>query len=223
MNNNDFIKFATSNCRVNSNGIDRYISSINTPPPNIIEERKQNAISTDIFSRLMVDRIIFLGTAIDDDVANIIQAQLLYLSSVGEGDISLYLNTPGGYVTSGLAIYDTMQMIECDVRTVCTGMAASMGAVLLCGGAEGKRSALPHSSIMIHQPLGGARGTASDILIEAAEIEKCRRELLTIISNHTGQPYRKVFKDADRDYWMTANEALKYGMIDSILMKKERC
>ncbi len=221
--NTDFIKFATSNCGVNSNGVGRWISSINNTPPTIIEERKQNIASTDIFSRLMVDRIIFLGSAIDDDVANIIQAQLLYLSSAGEGDISMYLNTPGGYVTAGLAIYDTMQMIECDVRTVCTGMAASMGAVLLCGGAAGKRSALPHSSIMIHQPLGGAQGTASDILIEAAEMEKCRKELLTIISNHTGQPYKKVFKDADRDYWMTADEALKYGMIDSILMKKERC
>lgn len=217
--NKDFTKFAASN-KVNTNGLQRYVNRLQITPPTIIEERKLNTASTDIFSRLMMDRIIFLGTTIDDDVANIIQAQLLYLSSLDPSeDISIYLNTPGGYVSSGLAIYDTIQMVTPDVKTVCTGMSASMGAVLLCSGTKGKRSILPHAKVMIHQPMGGAFGQASDILIEAQEIEKTRRELLTIISNHTGQPYKKVFKDADRDYWMTADEALKYGMVDSVLNK----
>ena len=165
-----------------------------------------------------MDRIIFLGVPIDDDVANIVQAQLLFLQSQDPAaDITLYLNTPGGQVTSGLAIYDTMQIVEPDVATICTGMAASMGSVLLCAGAKGKRSALPHSRVLIHQPLGGAQGQASDIMIAAREIEKTREELYKIISSHSGQPYDKVFKDADRDYWMTAAEAKEYGMIDEIL------
>ena len=175
----------------------------------------------DVFSRLMMDRIIFLGVQIDDDVANIIIAQLLFLASVDpKADISLYLNTPGGQVSSGLAIYDTMQLIQPDVATICTGMAASMGSVLLCAGAKGKRSALPHSRVLIHQPLGGTQGQASDILIAAKEIEKLRTELFTIISEHSGQPYDKVAADGERDFWMTAQEALEYGMVDQILTKK---
>jgi ATP-dependent Clp protease protease subunit len=176
----------------------------------------------DVFSRLMMDRIIFLGVPIDDDVANIIQAQLLFLASTDPGaDISLYLNTPGGQVTSGLGIYDTMQLVSPDVATICTGMAASMGSVLLCAGAKGKRSCLPHSKVLIHQPLGGAQGQASDILIAAREIEKTRKELYDIISAHSGQPYDKVFADADRDYWMSAEEAKAYGMVDEILTRKK--
>jgi ATP-dependent Clp protease protease subunit len=177
----------------------------------------------DVFSRLMMDRIIFLGVPIDDDVANIIQAQLLYLASVDDqADISLYLNTPGGMVHSGLGIYDTMQLISPDVATICTGMAASMGSVLLAAGAPGKRSALPHSRVMIHQPLGGARGQASDILIAAEEIRKTRDELCSIIAEHSGQPFEKVLADADRDFWMTSQQAKEYGMIDSILTGKKR-
>lgn len=220
----DFGKFALSDHRVSSLALDRYadatMASIN---PTIIEERQLNAVAMDVFSRLMMDRIIFLGQAIDDTVANIVQAQLLYLASVdAKADISLYLNTPGGVVSAGLGIYDTMQLIAPQVSTICTGMAASMGAVLLCAGEKGKRSALPHSRVMIHQPLGGARGQASDILIEAQEIEKTRDELYNIIASHSGQPFDKVFKDADRDYWMTSAEALEYGMIDSILTKNRQ-
>lgn len=190
--------------------------------PTIIEERRLNATAIDVFSRLMMDRIIFLGVPIEADTANIVQAQLLYLSSIDpKADIHLYLNTPGGEVVSGLGIYDTMNLIQPDVETICTGMAASMGSILLCAGTKGKRSALPHSRVMIHQPLGGASGQASDILIEAKEIEKCRTELYTIISEHSGQPFDKVFKDADRNFWMTAKEALEYGMVDKILTKKE--
>lgn len=190
--------------------------------PTIIEERKMNVASWDVFSRLMKDRIIWLGVPIDDDVANIVQAQLLYLASDDDkSDISIYINTPGGQVSSGLGIYDTMQLIAPDVATICTGMAASMGSVLLCAGAPGKRSALPHSKVMIHQPLGGVRGQASDIIIEAKEMEKCRKELYEIISAHSGQPYDKVFTDADRNFWMTASEAKEYGMVDSILTKKK--
>lgn len=215
--NEDFKKFARSQ-GVSSLTLDRYTSLTN---PSIIEERKLNVAATDIFSRLMMDRIIFLGSAIDDEVSNIVQAQLLYLASADpDKDITIYLNTPGGSVTAGLAIYDTMQMVGPDVSTVCTGWAASMGAVLLCAGTSGKRFALPHSRTMIHQPMGGAYGQTSDILIEAQEIEKCRKELYTIIADHTGQSYKKVFKDADRDYWMSADEALKYGMVDSILSRK---
>ena len=186
--------------------------------PSIIEERKLNVASMDVFSRLMMDRIIFLGVPIDDDVANIIQAQLLYLASVDpKADISMYINTPGGSVTAGLGIYDTMQLIEPDVATICTGQAASMGALLLCAGAKGKRSALKHSRVMIHQPLGGVQGQASDILIEAREIEKMRTELFQIISDHSGQPFDKVQADADRNFWMDSGEALSYGMIDKVL------
>ena len=199
-----------------STATDSYIN------PTIIEERKLNVASMDVFSRLMMDRIIFLGVPIDDDVANIIQAQLLFLASTDPGaDISLYLNTPGGQVTSGLGIYDTMQLVSPDVATICTGMAASMGSVLLCAGAKGKRSCLPHSKVLIHQPLGGAQGQASDILIAAREIEKTRKELYDIISAHSGQPYDKVFADADRDYWMSAEEAKAYGMVDEILTRKK--
>lgn len=215
----DFEKFAALDRRISGSTLDRYSSYIN---PSIIEERKLNVASMDVFSRLMMDRIIFLGVPIDDDVANIIQAQLLYLSSTdSKADISLYINTPGGSVSAGLGIYDTMQLIEPDVATICTGMAASMGAVLLCAGEKGKRSALPHSRVMIHQPLGGVNGQASDILIEAKEIEKLRRELFEIISRHSGQPYEKVFADSDRNYWMDAPEALEYGMIDKILRSRK--
>ena len=191
--------------------------------PTILEQRKLHVAQMDIFSRLQADRIIFLGVPIDDDVANIIQAQLLYLSSNDDkSDISLYLNTPGGQVSSGLGIYDTMQIINPDVSTICTGMAASMGAVLLCAGEKGKRSILPHSRVLIHQPLGGTEGQASDIIIAAKEIQKTKEELLHILSEHTGQLYEKILADADRDYWMSANEALEYGMVDNIMEKKKK-
>jgi len=190
--------------------------------PTILEERKLNVAQLDIFSRLQADRIIFLGVPIDDDVANIIQAQLLYLASNdSKADIQLYLNTPGGQVHSGLGIYDTMQLINPDVATICTGMAASMGAVLLCAGEKNKRTILPHSRTMIHQPLGGAEGQASDILIAAEEMKKTKEELLTIISNHTGQPYEKVLEDSDRDFWMNAQESVDYGIVDAIMTKRE--
>lgn len=189
--------------------------------PTIIEERKLNVASMDVFSRLMMDRIIFLGVPIDDDVANIVTAQLLFLESTDNaGDITIYMNTPGGSVSAGLGIYDTMQLVEPDVCTVCTGMAASMGAILLCAGTKGKRSALPHSRVMIHQPLGGAQGQASDIEIAAREIVKMKHELYSIISEHSGQPLEKIVADGDRDYWMSSSEALEYGMIDEILSKK---
>ena len=219
----EFNRFAVSE-GISSMTLHRYESAVDSYiNPTIIEERKMNVASMDVFSRLMMDRIIFLGVPIDDDVANIIQAQLLFLASTdSNADISLYLNTPGGQVTSGLAIYDTMQIVSPDVATICTGMAASMGAVLLCAGAAGKRSALPHSRVLIHQPLGGAQGQASDILIAAKEIEKTREELFRIISSHTGQPYEKVAADGDRDYWMTSEEALAYGMIDEILSGKKK-
>ena len=219
----EFEKYAKGHLGISSTSLDKYskvyAGYIN---PTIIEERKLNVASMDVFSRLMMDRIIFLGVPIDDDVANIITAQLLFLASNDStSDISLYLNTPGGQVSSGLGIYDTMQIIEPDVATICTGMAASMGSVLLCAGAPGKRSALKHSRVMIHQPLGGARGQASDILIAAQEIEKTRKELYTIISEHTGQPLEKIYADGDRDFWMTSQEALEYGMIDEILTRKK--
>jgi len=220
----EFRKYAVKGRGLSSMTLDRFEKATDAYiNPTIIEERKLNVASMDVFSRLMMDRIIFLGVPIDDDVANIIQAQLLFLASTDPGaDISLYINTPGGQVTSGLAIYDTMQLVEPDVATICTGMAASMGSVLLCAGANGKRSCLPHSKVLIHQPLGGAQGQASDIMIAAKEIEKTRKELYDIISEHSGQPYEKVFADADRDYWMTAQEALEYGMVDEILSKKSR-
>ena len=186
--------------------------------PYIIEERKLNVASMDVFSRLMMDRIIFVGTQIDDDVANVIQAQLLYLQSLDDkADISLYLNTPGGLVSAGLGIYDTMQIIKPNVNTICTGLAASMGSILLAAGKE--RSILPHAKVMIHQPLGGAMGQASDIIIEAEEIRKCRDELCNILSEHTKQPFDKVFQDMDRNHWFTAQEAIDYGLVDKILGK----
>ena len=221
--NNEFNKYARLEQGISSMTLHRYESAVNGYiNPSIIEERKLNVASMDVFSRLMMDRIIFLGVPIDDDVANIIQAQLLFLASNDDkSDISLYLNTPGGQVHSGLGIYDTMQIIQPDVATICTGMAASMGSVLLCAGAPGKRSALKHSRVMIHQPLGGARGQASDILIAAQEIEKTKKELYTIISEHSGQPIEKIYADGDRDFWMTSQEAKEYGMIDEILTKKK--
>ena len=189
--------------------------------PYILEERQLNVTQMDVYSRLMMDRIIFLGTQVDDYTANTLQAQLLYLDSVDSGkDISLYINSPGGSVTAGLGIYDTMQFISSDVATICTGMAASMAAVLLVAGTEGKRSALPHSRVMIHQPLGGVQGQASDIEIEAKEILKFKKELYTIISEHSHTPYDKVYQDSDRNYWMTAEEAKAYGMIDNVLKRK---
>ena len=220
---NDFTRFASLDRGISANTLGRYATAVNSYiNPSVIEERRMNIASMDVFSRLMMDRIIFLGVPVDDDVANIIQAQLLFLASTDpKADISVYLNTPGGSVSAGLGIYDTMQLIEPQVATICTGMAASMGAVLLCAGAKGKRTALPHSRVMIHQPLGGVSGQASDILIEAKEIEKCRDELYSIISEHTGQPFEKVAVDSDRNYWMRADEALEYGMIDRILTSKK--
>ena len=223
MNNNEFDKFARMHQGISSTTLNRYQSAVDAYiNPSIIEERKLNVAQMDVFSRLMMDRIIFLGVQIDDDVANIIIAQLLFLASVDpKADISLYLNTPGGQVSSGLAIYDTMQLIQPDVATICTGMAASMGSILLVAGQKGKRSALPHSRVMVHQPLGGVQGQASDILIEAKEIEKLRTELFSIIAEHSGQPYAKVAADGERNFWMTAKEALEYGMVDQILTKKQ--
>jgi len=222
MNNfDDFRKFAKSKMNISSQNLHRYSSiSSNYISPTIIEERQLNIASMDVFSRLMMDRIIFLGLPIDDYVANIIQAQLLYLDSTDPGkDIQLYFNTPGGSVYAGLGIYDTMQYISADISTICTGMAASMGAILLIAGTKGKRSALKHSRVMIHQPMGGAEGNASDIEITAREIVKLKKELYEIIALHTGNPIEKVEKDADRDYWMTSLEAKEYGMIDEILQK----
>ena len=221
---NEFTKFAVKGRGISSMTLSRYSSVydgyIN---PTITEERQLNVAQMDVFSRLMMDRIVFLGVPIDDDVANIIQAQLLFLASKDpNADITLYLNTPGGQVHSGLAIYDTMQLVQPDVATVCTGMAASMGAVLLCAGQKGKRSALPHSRVLIHQPLGGAQGQATEILIAAKEIEKTRTELFKIISEHSGQSLKKVAADGERDYWMTAEEAKAYGMVDEILRKRAR-
>ena len=218
----DFRKFATSKLRMSGMTLDDVVAAQNQyPNPYILEERQLNVTQMDVFSRLMMDRIIFLGTEINDYTANTIQAQLLYLDSTDPGkDISIYLNSPGGSVTAGLGIYDTMQFISSDVATICTGMAASMGAVLLVAGQEGKRSALPHSRVMIHQPLGGVQGQASDIEIEAREIQKFKKELYTIISNHSHTPYDKVWADSDRNYWMTAEEAREYGMIDQVLKKK---
>ncbi len=211
----EFKKFAISDRGINSLYYDQIISSMT---PYIIEERQLNVAQMDVFSRLMMDRIIFLGTEITSQVANIIQAQLLFLTSVDSGkDISLYINSPGGGVYAGLGIYDTMQFIRPDVATICTGMAASMAAVLMAAGTKGKRSALPHSRIMIHQPLGGAQGQASDIEITAREILKLKDELYQIISKHSGQPLDKVAADSDRDYWMKAEEAKEYGMIDEVL------
>ena len=220
----DFKNYATKHLGINSIVLDKYTSiSNNYISPTIIEERQLNIASMDVFSRLMMDRIIFLGLPVDDYVANIIQAQLLYLESADANrDISIYFNTPGGSVHAGLGIYDTMQYINCDVATICTGMAASMGAVLLTAGTKGKRTALKHSRVMIHQPMGGAQGQASDIEITAREIQKLKKELYTIISDHSGKPYSEVEKDSDRDYWMTAEEAKAYGMIDEVLVRNKK-
>lgn len=210
---NDFERFAVSH-NVSSQTLYSYASYIN---PSIIEERKMNVAIMDVFSRLLMDRIIFLGVPIDNDVANIIQAQLLFLQSVDDSaDISIYINSPGGVVSAGLGIYDTMNLVKPKVNTICTGMAASMASVLLCAGHE--RSILPHAKVMIHQPLGGAQGQASDILIAAKEIEKCRKELCSIISRHTKQSYDKVFGDMDRDFWLDAQEAVEYGLVDRVMI-----
>ena len=215
----EFEKYATKHQGISSTHYNHLITNMT---PNIIEERQLNAVAMDVFSRLMMDRIIFLGTAINDQVANIIQAQLLFLESVDSSkDISIYINSPGGGVYAGLGIYDTMQFIKPDVATICTGMAASMGAVLMCAGEKGKRSALPHSRVMIHQPLGGAQGQASDIEITAREIQKLKNELYQIISEHSGKSFDDVWKDGDRDYWMTSTEAKAYGMIDEVLLKNK--
>ena len=217
----DFRKYATKHLGMNGLALDKYVDITSSYiSPTIIEERQLNVAQMDVFSRLMMDRIIFLGTQVDDYTANVIQAQLLYLDSADPGkDISIYLNTPGGSVYAGLGIYDTMQYISSDVSTICTGMAASMGAVLLVAGATGKRFALQHSRVMIHQPMGGAQGQASDIEITAREIQKLKKELYTIIADHSGRTYEQIEKDSDRDYWMTAAEAKEYGMIDEVLVR----
>ncbi|MDD4032017.1 MAG: ATP-dependent Clp endopeptidase proteolytic subunit ClpP [Bacteroidales bacterium] len=219
----EFQKFATKHVGLNSMVLHEVTSTLNdSMTPYIIEERRMNVATMDVFSRLMMDRIIFLGTAIDDYTSSVIQAQLLFLDSVdSQKDIQIYFNTPGGSVYAGLAIYDTMQFISSDVGTICTGMAASMGAVLLCAGAKGKRSALKHSRIMIHQPMGGTQGQVSEMEISLREIQKSKKELYSIIAEHTGNPYDKVEKDSDRDYWMTSAEALEYGMIDEVLSRQK--
>lgn len=219
----EFRKFATKHLGMNSMVLDDVVNMQNQyMNPYILEERQLNVTQMDVFSRLMMDRIIFLGTAIDDYTANTLQAQLLFLDSTDPGkDISIYVNSPGGSVYAGLGIYDTMQFISSDVATICTGMAASMAAVLLVAGAEGKRSALTHSRVMIHQPMGGAQGQASDIEITAREIQKLKKELYTIIADHSHTDFDKVWADSDRDYWMTAQEALEYGMIDKVLTQKK--
>lgn len=227
--NNDFRNYAVKHMGMNGLALDQYISAANDAAtnitssyisPTIIEERQLNVAQMDVFSRLMMDRIIFLGTDVNDYTANVIQAQLLYLDSADPGkDVSIYINSPGGSVYAGLGIYDTMQYISSDVATICTGMAASMAAVLLVAGTSGKRFALKHSRVMIHQPMGGAQGQASDIEITAREIQKLKKELYTIIADHSGMSFEKVEKDSDRDYWMTAEEALNYGMIDQVLVK----
>ena len=226
-NKSDFRNFAVHHLGMNGLSLDKYTSQINAGinanyiNPSIIEERQLNVAQMDVFSRLMMDRIIFLGTEVNDYTANVIQAQLLYLDSADPGkDVSIYINSPGGSVYAGLGIYDTMQYISSDVATICTGMAASMAAVLLVSGEKGKRFALRHSRVMIHQPMGGAQGQASDIEITAREIKKLKHELYTIIADHSGQPFDKVERDSDRDYWMTAEEAKEYGMIDTVLVKK---
>ena len=222
----DFRKFAVGHLGMNGLALDQYQSAVSAQvtssyiSPTIIEERQLNVAQMDVFSRLMMDRIIFLGTDVNDYTANVIQAQLLYLDSADPGkDVSIYINSPGGSVYAGLGIYDTMQYISSDVATICTGMAASMAAVLLVAGTQGKRFALKHSRVMIHQPMGGAQGQASDIEITAREIQKLKKELYHIIADHLGQPFEKVERDSDRDYWMTAMEAKEYGMIDEVLIR----
>jgi ATP-dependent Clp protease, protease subunit len=222
LKSDEFRKFATKQMGISSLSLHKFESvHASYISPTIIEERQMNIAQMDVFSRLMMDRIIFLGIPIDDYVANIIQAQLLFLESSDPGkDIQIYFNSPGGSVHAGLGIYDTMQYINCNIATICTGMAASMAAVLMTAGTKGKRSALKHSRIMIHQPMGGAQGQASDIEITAREIMKLKRELYEIIAFHSGQTLEKVEKDSDRDYWMTAEEAKEYGMIDEILFRQ---
>lgn len=224
MNQNEFHKYATKHLGMNGLALEKYIGITSSYiSPSILEERQLNVTQMDVFSRLMMDRIIFLGTQIDDYTANVIQAQLLFLDSSDPGkDISIYLNSPGGSVYAGLGIYDTMQFIGSDVATICTGMAASMAAVLLVAGTKNKRSALKHSRVMIHQPMGGAQGQASDIEITAREIQKLKKELYTIIADHSGNPFDRIEKDSDRDYWMTSQEALEYGMIDRILINEKK-
>lgn len=224
--NNDFRNYAVKHLGMNGLAVDQYAAALSSQitssyiSPTIIEERQLNVAQMDVFSRLMMDRVIFLGTEVNDYTANVIQAQLLYLDSTDSGkDVSIYINSPGGSVYAGLGIYDTMQYISSDVATICTGMAASMAAVLLVAGAKGKRFALKHSRVMIHQPMGGAQGQASDIEITAREIQKLKKELYTIISDHSGMSFDKVERDSDRDYWMTAQEAKEYGMIDDVLVK----
>jgi ATP-dependent Clp protease protease subunit len=220
IHHDEFRKYAVKHRGINSMVLHDYQASMT---PYIIEERQLNVAQMDVFSRLMMDRIIFLGTAINDQVANIIQAQLLFLESVdAKKDIQIYLNSPGGGVYAGLGIYDTMQYINPDVATICTGMAASMGAVLLCAGAKGKRSALKHARVMIHQPMGGAEGQASDMEITVREVLKLKKELYEIIANHSGQTFERVEKDGDRDYWMVAEEAKAYGMIDELLVRNNK-
>ncbi|MFV0484255.1 MAG: ATP-dependent Clp endopeptidase proteolytic subunit ClpP [Bacteroidales bacterium] len=219
----EFKKYATKHLGISSLSLHQYQSIYNSLTPAIVEERQLNVVAMDVFSRLMMDRIIFLGTPIDDYIANVIQAQLLFLDSTDANkDIQIYVNSPGGSVYAGLGIYDTMQYISSDVATICTGMAASMGAVLLTAGEKGKRTALKHSRVMIHQPMGGAQGQASDIEITAREIGKLKIELYQIISSHSGKTIKQVEKDADRDYWMTSEEAMKYGMIDKVLEKTSK-
>ena len=217
--NKDFVHYAHAHLRMNTNALNDYITaSTGYISPTIIEERQLNVAQMDVFSRLMMDRIIFLGTEVNDYTANVIQAQLLYLDNADPGkDISIYINSPGGSVYAGFGIYDTMQSVGCDVSTMCTGMAASMAAVLLVAGAEGKRYALPHSRVMIHQPMGGMQGQASDIEIAAKEILKVKAELYKIIADHSGRSVEDIERDSDRDKWMTASEALEYGMIDKVL------
>ena len=223
MQKSEFQKYATKHLGMNSLALEQYMASHSYISPTILEERQLNVTQMDVFSRLMMDRIIFLGTPIDDYVANVIQAQLLFLDTSDPGkDISIYLNSPGGSVHAGLGIYDTMQYIGSDVATICTGMAASMAAVLLVAGEKGKRSALPHSRVMIHQPMGGMQGQASDMEINYKQIMLLRDELYQIISDHSGQSFEKIMKDSDRDYWMTSAEALEYGMIDQVLRREKK-
>lgn len=220
LNKDEFRKFAVKGQGLNGLAFDQYVDTITNLTPNIIEERRMNAVAMDVFSRLMMDRIIFLGTGIDDYVGNVVTAQLLFLESVdAKKDILVYINSPGGSVYAGLGIYDTMQYVKPDIVTICTGLAASMGAILLCAGAEGKRSALRHSRVMIHQPSGGVGGQTSDIEITAKQILTLRNELYEIIGKHTGKTFEKIHQDADRDYWMTSAEAKEYGLIDEVLVR----
>jgi ATP-dependent Clp protease protease subunit len=228
MDKNEFRKYAVRHRHVNSLHLDKFIGQVNTTilpmsmTPHIMEERQLNITQMDVFSRLMMDRIIFMGTAIDDQIANIIQAQLLFLQSAdAKRDIQIYINSPGGSVYAGFGIYDTMQFIAPDVATICTGMAASMASVILCAGTQGKRAALPHSRVMLHQPSGGAQGQASDIEIAAKQVTKIKKELYEIIAQHSGQSYEKVHAVSDRDHWMIAHEAKEFGMIDEVLGRSE--